>query len=165
MKLYIKQKVFAIGDKFNVTDAEGQIRYTVEGELISLGKRLHIFDSSHRELALVKQKLLTLLPRFLVLVNGQETAQIARKMAMFRSKFLVEGLGWEVIGEVLQHDYTIRDNGRTIAAIHKKWMSWGDSYEMDIADDADEITALAVVLAIDAVLDADQAAASAASSN
>ena len=163
MKLYIKQKVFAIGDKFSVTDAEGRVRYTVEGELLSLGKRLHIFDDAHRELALVKQKLMTLLPRFLVLVNGQETAQITRKMTMFRSKYIVEGLGWEVTGEVLQHDYSIRDGGRTIASIHKRWMSWGDSYEMDIAEDADEITALAVVLAIDAVLDAEQAAASASS--
>ena len=32
-------------------------------------------------------------------------------------------------------------------------MSWGDTYELDISDNTDEITALAVVLAIDTVLD------------
>jgi hypothetical protein len=32
-------------------------------------------------------------------------------------------------------------------------MTWGDSYELDIADGVNEITALAVVLAIDAVIE------------
>jgi hypothetical protein len=32
-------------------------------------------------------------------------------------------------------------------------MTWGDSYELDIADTADEIIALAVVLTIDCVVE------------
>jgi uncharacterized protein YxjI len=33
-------------------------------------------------------------------------------------------------------------------------MTWGDTYEIDIADPADEIVAMAVVLAIDCVAEA-----------
>ncbi len=40
-------------------------------------------------------------------------------------------------------------------------MSWGDSYEIDVKDPLDEVNALAVVLAIDAVLAAQAAAAAA----
>ncbi|MPN28801.1 hypothetical protein SDC9_176246 [bioreactor metagenome] len=36
--------------------------------------------------------------------------------------------------------------------IHKAWMTWGDSYELDIMDVRDEIVALSVVLAIDCVM-------------
>lgn len=43
-----------------------------------------------------------------------------------------------------------------IVTIHKAWMSWGDTFELEIANENDEITALAVVLAIDAVMDAQQ---------
>lgn len=36
-------------------------------------------------------------------------------------------------------------------SISKEWFTWGDCYALDIADSADEMLALAVVLAIDAV--------------
>lgn len=41
MKLYIKQKVFSIGAKFHITDENGENRYRVEGEVFTLGKKLH----------------------------------------------------------------------------------------------------------------------------
>ena len=42
-------------------------------------------------------------------------------------------------------------------------MTWGDSYELDIADQADEIVALAVVITIDCVTESSSAAVSSAS--
>ena len=67
-----------------------------------------------------------------------------------RVNFL-HGLGWEVEGSFWEHDFEITENGRPVVSIHKQWMTWGDCYELDIADGADEIIALAVVLAIDCV--------------
>ena len=56
MKLYIKQKVFSWKDKFFVKDEFGNDRYYVEGELFSLGKKLHIYDMNGNELAFIHQK-------------------------------------------------------------------------------------------------------------
>ena len=50
--------------------------------------------------------------------------------------------------------------GREIVRINKEWMTWGDSYQIDIQDKEDEIIALAVVLAIDCVMAAASATAS-----
>ena len=47
-------------------------------------------------------------------------------------------------------------------SIHKVWFTWGDSYELDIPDSRNEVLALSVVLAIDAVIS--QARAASASS-
>ena len=44
MKLYIKQKVFSWGAKFNITDENGEERYSVAGEVFTLAKKLHIYD-------------------------------------------------------------------------------------------------------------------------
>ena len=52
----------------------------------------------------------------------------------------------------MAHDYEITQNGNPIVTIRKEWMTWGDSYELDIADPQNEIIALAVVLTIDAVM-------------
>ena len=56
----------------------------------------------------------------------------------------------------MAHDYTIESGGRYIASIHKRWMTWGDSYEIDINDGEDIILALAVIIAIDCVIDCSQ---------
>ena len=63
----------------------------------------------------------------------------------------------------MAHDYEITQNGFPIVSIRKEWMTWGDSYELNISNPRDEIVALAVVLTIDCVMAA--AAAAASSSN
>ena len=39
MKLYLKQKVFSIGDKFFIYDENGEEKYRVEGEFFPLAKK------------------------------------------------------------------------------------------------------------------------------
>ena len=51
----------------------------------------------------------------------------------------------------MAHDYQILKGSQPIVTIRKEWMTWGDTYELDITDPADEIVALAVVLTIDCV--------------
>ena len=153
MKLYIKQKVFSIGAKFSVKDEAGNDRYFVEGEILTLGRKLHIYDTYDNEVAFVRQKLLTFMPKFTVEVGGEEVAEIVKELTLFKPKYYVDGLGWDVDGDLFSYDYVITSGDEEIVSIHKAWMSWGDTYELDISDDTDEITALAVVLAIDTVLD------------
>lgn len=154
MKLYMKQKIFSFKDKFAVMDEEGNQLYYVEGEFFSLTKKLHIYDSAMNEVAFVQQKLWSLLPKFFVFVYGEQVAEIVKEFTFFKPKYFVRGLGWEVTGNVWGHDYEILFNSNPIVRIHKVWMAWGDSFEIEIADSEDTTIALAVVLAIDAVMDA-----------
>lgn len=159
-KLYMKQKVFSFIDKFTVKDEREQDCYVVEGDALVIGgKKLHIKDMNGTELAMVHQKLLSLMPKFFVIVNGQQVAEIVKKLSLFKAKYLIEGLGWEIKGSVLDHDYTILDHGKEIVSLHKVWFSWGDSYELTIEDGVDEVMVLAVVIAIDCVQAAQQEAA------
>ena len=43
--------------------------------------------------------------------------------------------------------------------LSKKWFSWGDSYELDIADQRNELLCLCVALAVDCALAMQNAAA------
>ncbi len=151
MKLYMKQKVFSWGDKFSVTDESGEVLYYVEGEMFTLGHKLHIYNASHDEVAFIHQKLLSLKARFFVTVDGQEAAEIEREITLLHPKYVVKGPGWEARGDILGHDYSIHKGDEVVASVHWKWMAWGDTYEIDVANAADEVLALAIVLAIDAV--------------
>lgn len=159
MKLYIKQKVFSWRDKFTVKDEAGNDRYFVEGELFSWGKKLHVTDLGGNEVAFIQQKVFSLLPRYFVYVGGEEIAEIVKEFSILRPKYSIEGLGWDINGDFWSHNYMITKNGNPIVTISKEWMTWGDSYELDIADPDDETVALAVVLTIDCVMAAQAAAA------
>ncbi len=149
MKLYIKQKVFSWKDRFTVKDQYGQDKYMVEGEIFSLGKKLHVYDMSGNEVAFIQQKVFSFMPRYFVFVGDAQVAEIVRKFSLFRPKYEVLGLDWQVEGDFFAHNYVINDGNNYVVEINKEWMTWGDCYELDIAPGADEIVALATVLAID----------------
>ena len=115
-----------------------------------------MYDRSGREVAFIRQKLWTFMPRYMVSVNGTDVAEIVKEFTFLRPKYSILGPGWEVDGSFWEHDYEVTENGRPIVSIRKEWMTWGDTYELDITDTGNEVMALAVVLAIDCVLDAQQ---------
>ena len=160
MKLYIKQKVFSWGDKFTVKDESGRDRYYVEGEVFTFGKKLHVYDISGCEVAFIKQELWSWLPRFYVFRGDRQVAEIKKEFTFLLPKYSIDGLGWEIDGSFLAHDYVITKNGCPIVSISKEWMTWGDSYELNISNPQDEIVALAVVLTIDCVMEASSSSSS-----
>ena len=165
MKLYIKQKVFSWGDSFTVKDADGADRYTVQGEIFTWGKKLHVYDMVGNEVAYIEQEVWSFLPRYYVFCGNEQVAEIKKEFSFLFPRYSIDGLGWEIEGSFMAHDYEIMQNGRNIVSIRKEWMTWGDSYELDIADPKDEIVALAVVLTIDCVLEASSSASVTISSN
>ena len=165
MKLYIKEKVFSWGDKFTVKDEYGNDKYFVQGEVFSWGKKLHVCDSEDREVAFIKQEVWSLLPRFYVFCGDEQIAEIKKEFTFLFPKYSIQGLGWEIEGRLMAHDYEIIKNGKSIVTISKEWMTWGDSYELNIANPEDEIVALAVVLTIDCVMEASSSASVTVSNN
>ena len=165
MKLYIKEKVFSWGDKFTVKDEYGNDKYFVQGEVFSWGKKLHVYDSVDREVAFIKQEVWSLLPRFYVFCGDEQIAEIKKEFTFLFPKYSIQGLGWEIEGRLMAHDYEIIKNGNSIVTISKEWMTWGDSYELNIANPEDEIVALAVVLTIDCVMEASSSASVTVSNN
>ena len=47
-------------------------------------------------------------------------------------------------------EYDVYSGGRPIIHIHKEWISWGDTYIIDIENPEDELMGLMLVVAIDA---------------
>ena len=165
MKLMIKQRVFAWGDKFDIYDEFGNVKYFAKGELFSFGHKLHVYDMRGNEVAFIQQKLFSFLPRYFVYVGDKQVAEIVKEFTFFFPKYSIEGLAWEINGKFTAHDYEITQHGRPIVTIRKEWMTWGDTYELDIADSTNEILSLAVVLTIDAVTQANGGASVSISSD
>ncbi|MBE6540892.1 MAG: hypothetical protein E7672_00370 [Ruminococcaceae bacterium] len=154
MNLYIKQQIFTWGDKFSIYDANGQEKYFVEGEVFTFGKKLHLYDLNGNELAYIEQQLFTFLPKYVIYINGEDIAEVVKEFTFFHPEYTVNGLGWSVHGDFFDHDYDVTHGDEIIASVSKEWFTWGDAYEIEFGDGVDEIAALAVVLVIDACIDA-----------
>ena len=154
MKLLIKQTVFSALEHFTVTDEAGNVRFEVKSPMgFRVGLKLHISDANGAEVALINQKAFSFQPTFRVFRNGTQTATIIKKFTLVSQKYEVPELGWTVKGDFLAHDYCIFKDSEPIMLIRKEWFAWGDTFVLDIVDEAHLIEALAVVLAIDCVVD------------
>ena len=155
MTLYMKQKIVAFKDRFYVKDERGRDRYYIEEELLSLTKKLHIYDMDDNRLAIVQKKMISFLPKYIVTIDGEEVAEIVKEITFFKPSYKVKGPDWSVDGDIWDYDYKIRKGRRTVAEISKAILSFRDSYKIEIEDGVNPVLVMAVVLAIDCVLDAE----------
>ena len=116
---------------------------------------MHVYHVDGRKAAFIQQRLFTLLPKYYIDLNGEETAEVIKEFTFFRNEYTIHGPGWKVLGNFADHSYQIYDDGgRQIASVTKQWLSWGDTYEINIEPSCNEVMALSVCLVIDACLDA-----------
>lgn len=150
MKLLFKQRLFSWLDSYDIYDEAGNTVYTVKGQL-SWGHCLKIFDAWNREVGTVKEKIFTWRPQFEMYLGDRYVGCIRKEFTLFRPQFTVDCSGWQVQGEIFEWDYTVLDAAlRQVATVSKEVLHWTDTYVLDIADSADALGVLMLVLAIDA---------------
>lgn len=150
MKLLFRQRFFSWFDSYDIYDEAGATVFTVEGQP-SWGHCLHILDAQGRHIGTVRQKVLTLLPKFELYAYGEYLGCIQKEFTLFKPLFTLDGSDWTVEGQLMEWDYSIHSPSRgQIASISKELFQWTDTYVIDVADPADALCALMVVLAIDA---------------
>ena len=150
MKMRFKQRFFSWFDSYDIYDEDENILFTVEGQL-SWGHCLHILDSAGRHIGTVQERVFTLLPKFELYEGAIQVGTLEKEFTFFRPRYRIDCNGWEVQGEFMEWDYTITDAYQNlVAVISKELFHWTDTYTIDVADPADALRALMVVLAIDA---------------
>ena len=150
MKLLFKQRLFSWLCSYDIFDEAGRTVYTVKGQL-SWGHCLKIFDAHGREIGMVKQKVFTFMPTFELYQQDQYLGCIHREFTFLKPKYHIDCNGWQVEGNFVEWNYLIHNaQGNEIATISKEIFNWTDTYTIDVANPADALHALMLVLAIDA---------------
>lgn len=150
MQLFFKQRLFSWFDSYDIYDEAGETVFTVEGKL-AWGHCLHILDRQGAHIATVQQRVFTFLPKFDLYLGDQQVGTIWKEFTFFKPAFQLDCNGWQVEGNFMEWDYTIiAPDGRTAAVVSKELFRLTDTYVIDVADPADSLMALMVVLAIDA---------------
>ena len=150
MKLLIRQRVFSWTDSFDIYDENGNAKYFVKAEFLALGHQLHVYDSNDREIGMIRQRLMTLLPVFEIDINGVNVGRVEKRFSLFRPKYDVDFKDWRVEGDFLGWNYDVYSGCCSVVHISKELLHWGDTYVIDIQNPADELAAMMLVIAIDA---------------
>lgn len=124
-KLYIKQKVFSLGEKFTVTDEQERPRYYVEGSFFKLPKHFSIVDDKQHEIARITKKTVALLPKFFLEVEGSEIITLKKEWSFFKSRYTISAQQIEVQGNWWDMEFEVYSQDKQAATIRKRWFSWG----------------------------------------
>lgn len=154
MQYQVQQRIFSVGDRFDILDGKQQVAYQVKSHLLSIGQSLDLLDSTGMLVAHIQQRVLTFHPEYEISRGGQVVAVVQKKLfTLIHDRFTIEGSAgtFEMTGDWLNWNYTITQNGQTVAQISKQFALVRDKYGVDIAEGADVPTILSLVIVMDEV--------------
>lgn len=150
-KLYIKQKLFSIGEKFTVYDEHERPQYHVQGSFMQIPKSFKVLNQREEEIATITKKVFSWLPKFYVDIRNNPQIIIDKELTFFKAKYHISAEGIEVQGNWWDMDFQVMHHGRAIADINKRWFTFGDTYEVNVLDEKYEEMIISLVIAIDCV--------------
>jgi len=119
MQLSMKAKSFTFSDKFTIWDEDGNDKYYVVGSMFGSGSHLHIRDTNGNEVASIREKIITLKPKYYIYVGEEQIGQIVKETTLFKSKYKVSGVDWVIKGDIDDHKYSIMKDKVTIVSVRR----------------------------------------------
>lgn len=157
MKLFVKEKLFSIHNKYYIYNENEELEYEIESKAISIGDKTTIYDKNHNIVAYIEQELFHFMPHYNVYIEDEYKYQIKKKFKMFKNDYELSNL-YKVDGSTFNLNFTIINNyGKEIALVNRKFLSIGDKYQIEILDEKDIYTILTIIVAITNDVDRNQA--------
>jgi len=150
----IRQNLISIGDDFWIENEEGKRVFKVDGKVLRIRKTLVFEDVNGKKLAQIQERLLTIKDTMAIEdANGDQIASVKKALiAPLRDRWDVKvknGPDLDVQGDILNHEYTVKEGRKKVAEVSKKWLKLTDTYGVEIDPGQNDILILAIAVAID----------------
>ena len=126
MKLYYidQRKVFPFLQPVEVWDEQGNVRYRLKSKS-TVGLQLHLLTPYDEEVASIRQKIVTMTPKFIVKVNDKELTVSLKATLKGDSYCVVSALNWKAEGLLNYRTYQITAGDQVIAPVRMVEFSKG----------------------------------------
>ena len=163
--LFTSTKVMTLHHRIEITGPDESVMYRAETKFPSLHDKTEIYDAAGNHVAHMQKKLFTLHERHFVTMADGTAFELSNELFhLVRDVTNIEGLGWQLQGNILGLNFELYDqNGEIIAVIAQKMFSLHDKYCIDLYKPEFEKTVVAVLITLQHMI-ADREAASSASS-
>ena len=151
----IKEKMWSLGNNFKIADENGEDAFFVKGKVFSWGDDLSLLDTAGVEQARIKQKLMSFLPCYEIIRNGELFARVIKEFTWFNKEFTLDVPGpndYSIKVSFWLHNYQFSRSGNVVATVTKNLWSWTDTYGIEIIEGEDDVSILCTAIVIDQVL-------------
>jgi uncharacterized protein YxjI len=149
----MREKMFSIGEDYWIETEDERKAFKVDGKALRLRKTFVLENAAGKEVYTIQEKKLTIRDKMEIEQDGHTIATIKKALVSpLRDKFsidVVAGDDMEAKGKVLDHEYEIERNGKTVAKVSKKWFRVRDTYGIEVGPEQNDALILAVTVAID----------------
>jgi uncharacterized protein YxjI len=150
----MRQKLIAFGDDFYIENEAGQKVYKVDGKVLRVRDTLKFKDMRGNVLCQIQERMLRIKDVMAIEDgSGNKVAEVKKALiAPLRDRWTVKirnGPDLEVQGNILDHEYEIKEGRRKVAQVSKKWFRIRDTYGVEVAPDQEDVLILAVTVALD----------------
>jgi uncharacterized protein YxjI len=157
----MRQKIVAIGDDFWIEDSAGRRAYKVDGKALRVRDTLILEDANGAELFKIQARVVRVRETMEIEdANGRTVATVKKAMITpLRERWSVDvdgGPGYDVQGNVVDHEYTIESGGAKVAEVSKRWFRVADTYGVEVAQGVDPALVLAITVVVDAMTHPDR---------
>lgn len=153
-EFFMKEKLVSIHGVYHIYDGEGKERFQIKGKVLSLHDYTALLDMEGNELARIHKKLVSVHEVHFIEIDGREVSQVKSELLHpIHQKIDVPGLGWQVRGNLMEHDFTVVDGQENIrVSVHRKWLSIGEGYQVLIDREEDIVPGLALMVALERMM-------------
>jgi uncharacterized protein YxjI len=150
----MRQKLVAFGDDFYIENEAGQRVFKVDGKILRVRDKLVFKDMQSNKLCQIQERMLRVKDTMAIEDgDGNEVAKVKKALITpLRDRWTVKirsGPDLEVQGNILDHEYEIKEGRHKVAQVSKKWFRVRDTYGVEIAPDQEDVVILAVTVALD----------------
>jgi uncharacterized protein YxjI len=150
----MRQKLVAFGDDFYIENETGQRVFKVDGKVLRVRDKLIFKDMQGNKLCQIQERLLHIKDTMAIEDGGGNKIGEVKKALItpLRDRWTVKirnGPDLDVQGNILDHEYEIKEGRRKVAEVSKKWFRVRDTYGVEIAPDQEDVLILAVTVALD----------------
>ena len=152
----LREDLISIGDDFWIVDESGQRVFRVDGKVLRISKTFVFEDMAGTPLCRIKEQLLTVRDAMEIEDAAGRQMAVVRKalISPLRDRWAVkvhDGPDLDVVGDILDHEYSIRQGRHKVAEVSKKWFRLTHTYGVEIAEGQNDIMILAIAVAMDAM--------------
>ncbi len=164
--LFTSTKVLTLHHCIDITDERGETVYRSSTKFPSLHDKTDVTDAFGRPVAHIERKFFSIHQRhFVTMADGQRFELSNELLHLVRDITNIEGLGWQLRGNILGLNFELYDAaGEIIAVIGQKMLSLHDKYCVDIYRPEYEAAVVAVLVTLQHMIRDREAAASSSSS-
>lgn len=165
--LFTSTKLFSLRHHMDITDNDGNIIYTSSSKVISIHDKTDITDRNGNHVAHIEKAFFTLHERhYVTMANGRSFELSNELFHLYKDITNIEGIGWQLRGNIWGLNFELRDaSGNIIAVISQKMLSIHDKYCVDIYKMEEEATVIAILVALQHMMNDRRTASSSSSSS